>query len=55
MQHVSRFESLVDIAEKLASDSAYLGRMNDVERHEVDDATLHDIIFPQIDLNWWNA
>ncbi len=55
MQHVSRFESLLDIAEKLSRDSAYLGRMDEVERHEVEDAELHDIIFPHVDLNWWNT
>ncbi len=54
MEHVSRFESLIDIAEKLSHDSAYLGRMNEVERHEVADADLHDIIFPSIELKWWN-
>ncbi len=54
MQHVARFESLIDIAEKIARDSAYLGKMDAVERHEVEDADLHDIIFPKIDLNWWN-
>lgn len=54
MQHVSRFESLIDIAEKLARDSTYLGRMNEVEELEVRDAEVHDVIFPEIDLNWWN-
>jgi 1,4-alpha-glucan branching enzyme len=54
MQHVSRFESLIDIAEKLGRDSAYLGRMNEVEELEVRDAEIHDVAFPDIDLNWWN-
>ena len=54
MQHVSRFETLIEIAEKLGRDSAYLGQLNEVERHEIEDAELHDIIFPDIDLNWWN-
>jgi 1,4-alpha-glucan branching enzyme len=55
MQHVARFECLADIAEKLAEDSAYLGRRTEVERFEVQDADVHDVIFPKIDLNWWNA
>lgn len=55
MQHVARFESCIDIAEKLARDSAYLGRMDQVEQHEIEDADIHDIIFPKIDLDWWNA
>jgi DNA primase len=55
MLHVSRFETLVDLAEKVALDSAYLGQLNEVEKHEIADADLHDVVFPTIDLNWWNA
>jgi 1,4-alpha-glucan branching enzyme len=55
MQHVARFECLADIAEKLGSDSAYLGKLSEVEKFEVQDADIHDVIFPKIDLNWWNA
>jgi 1,4-alpha-glucan branching enzyme len=54
MQHVSRFESLGGIAEKLAADSHYLGKLNEVEKFEMQDADVHDVIFPQIDLEWWN-
>lgn len=53
MQHVSRFECLVDIAEKVAANSAYLGSLTEVERFEIQDADIHDVIFPKIDLNWW--
>ena len=53
MLHVARFETLLDLCEKLSADSSYLGRLNDVERHEVADADLHDVIFPQIELEWW--
>jgi 1,4-alpha-glucan branching enzyme len=55
MQHVARFECLADLAEKLAADSAYLGKLAEVERLEVRDADVHDVIFPEIDLNWWNV
>ncbi len=54
MQHVSRFESLTDIAEKVAANSEYLGALTDVEKHEIQDADIHDVIFANIDLNWWN-
>lgn len=54
MQHVTRFETLTDLAEKVASQSDYLGGLTEVERHEIEDARLHDVIFPEIDLNWWN-
>jgi 1,4-alpha-glucan branching enzyme len=53
MLHVARFETLIDLCEKLARDSTYLGRLNDIERHEVEDADLHDVIFPNIELDWW--
>ena len=53
MQHVSRFETLLDLAEKLASDFEYLGKLNEVEKFEVQDAEIHDIIFPEIELDWW--
>jgi len=55
MQHVARFECLADIAECLASDSRYLSQLNEVERFEIRDADIHDVIFPHIDLNWWNV
>ncbi len=53
MLHVARFETLIDLCDKLSRDSAYLGRLTDLEKHEVEDAELHDVIFPQIELNWW--
>jgi 1,4-alpha-glucan branching enzyme len=54
-QHVSRFECLTDIAEKLGSDSEYLGKLSEIEKFEVQDADIHDTVFPQVDLAWWNA
>ena len=55
MLHVSRFETLLDLAEKLASDTSYLGKLTELEKFEVQDADIHDVIFPQIDLDWWSA
>jgi 1,4-alpha-glucan branching enzyme len=55
MQHVSRFECMADIAEKLGSDSQYLGKLSEIEKFEIQDADIHDAVFPGIDLNWWNA
>ena len=54
MQNVARFETILDIAEKVHADSAYLGGLTEVEKHEIADADLHDVIFPKIDLEWWN-
>ncbi len=53
MLHVARFETLMDLCEKLGRDSAYLGRLTDLEAHEIEDAELHDVIFPNIELEWW--
>jgi 1,4-alpha-glucan branching enzyme len=55
MGHFSRFECLTDIAEKLAADPDCLGKLSDVEKFEIQDADIHDTVFPRIDLNWWNA
>lgn len=54
MQHVGRFESLTEIAEKVALHNQYLNELTDVEQQEIKDADVHDIVFPNIDLNWWN-
>jgi len=54
MLHVGRFETLIDLAEKASQDSAYLNRLSELEQFEVKDAEIHDIIFPQIELEWWN-
>ena len=55
MGHFSRFECLTDIAEKLAADPDCLSKLSDVEKFEIQDADIHDTVFPRIDLNWWNA
>jgi 1,4-alpha-glucan branching enzyme len=55
IQHVSRFELFTEMAEKLAADPKYLGRLDAVQRSEVKDAEIHDVVFPKIDLNWWNT
>jgi len=54
IQHVARFECLTDIAEKVASNSEYLGQLSEVEKFEIQDADIHDVIFPKIDLGWWS-
>ena len=48
--HAGRFENLMSMAEKVARGE----QLNDVEQFEIKDADLHDVIFPKIDLNWWN-
>jgi 1,4-alpha-glucan branching enzyme len=48
--HAGRFENLCDIAEKLARNE----ELTDLERFEIQDSDLHDVIFPDIDLSWWS-
>jgi 1,4-alpha-glucan branching enzyme len=55
MQHVGRFECLADIAQKLGDDSNYLNKLSELERFEIHDSEIHDVVFPDIDLNWWNV
>jgi 1,4-alpha-glucan branching enzyme len=55
IQHTTRFDVLTDIAEHLAQDPNYLRKLNDVQKLELKDIDAHDVIFPEIDLNWWNC
>jgi 1,4-alpha-glucan branching enzyme len=55
MQHVSRFDVLTDLAERFMEDPACLRKLSEVTSFEIKDAQVHDVIFPEIDLNWWNV
>jgi 1,4-alpha-glucan branching enzyme len=48
--HAGRFENLCDIAEKVARGET----PSAIEQLEIQDADVHDSVFPEIDLNWWN-
>ena len=52
-QPVPHLETLIDLREKSGRDSDYLGRLTEVEQHEVEDRDLHDVIFQDIELSWW--
>ncbi|HLU37961.1 MAG TPA: 1,4-alpha-glucan branching protein domain-containing protein [Planctomycetota bacterium] len=53
--HVARFERLVDLCSRAAREPEALLTLDPVERHAVDDADLHDVVFPEVDLEWWNV
>jgi 1,4-alpha-glucan branching enzyme len=55
MQHVGRFECIADVAEKLGEDPDCLKQLPEVTKFEIEDAEIHDVVFPNVDLNWWNA
>ncbi|HZL36359.1 MAG TPA: 1,4-alpha-glucan branching protein domain-containing protein [Tepidisphaeraceae bacterium] len=47
--HATRFERMANIAEQLAG-----GRPIDaLQKSQVDEADAHDVVFANIDLNWW--
>jgi 1,4-alpha-glucan branching enzyme len=49
--HYTRFERMAAISESLARGS---GReLGEIERVQIAEADLHDVVFPEIDLNWW--
>jgi 1,4-alpha-glucan branching enzyme len=48
--HAGRFENLVSMAEKVGAGET----LTAMEEFEIQDADLHDVIFPEIDLNWWS-
>ena len=48
-----RFETLIDLCGRLGRDADYQGQLNEIERHEIADADIHDVIFPNIELDWW--
>lgn len=48
--HAGRFENLCSIAEKLHHGE----QLGPLDEFEVQDSDLHDSVFPNIDLNWWN-
>ncbi len=55
VQHVAGFDVLTDIAERLNEDDGYLRKLNEAQKLELKDIDAHDVIFPEIDLNWWNC
>lgn len=55
IQHAGRFEVLVDVAERLAADPGYLARISELEKFDIQDSDMHDVVFQSVDLNWWNT
>ena len=50
--HYTRFDRMANIAHGLASGDR--GReLTAIERVQIEEADLHDGVFPEIDLNWW--
>jgi 1,4-alpha-glucan branching enzyme len=52
--HVARFDALVELcARDGATPTEALA--DELARHWVADAELHDVVFPSLDLEWWNT
>ena len=55
IQHSSRFDLFTDLAERLNENPHYLSRLDDVQKLQIKEAEMSDVIFKDIDLNWWNC
>jgi 1,4-alpha-glucan branching enzyme len=54
-QHAERFEQVTELATAVAAGDVSLDRLSKLERWPLEDCRIHDVVFPQIDLNWWNV
>ena len=54
-QHVSRFDTLTDLAEEAAENPEVLRRLDKVQKLELQEIDLHDVAFEKVDLDWWNC
>ncbi len=54
-QHATRFDLFTDLAERLNENPYYLARLNDVQKIQMREAEMSDVIFKDIDLDWWNC
>jgi hypothetical protein len=43
------------MAERLAEDPYYLSRLDNIQKIQIKEADMRDVIFQDIDLNWWNT
>jgi len=55
VQHVERFDLFADMAERAAEEPRYLSKLNPVQQLQVQEADMRDVVFKDIDLNWWNC
>jgi 1,4-alpha-glucan branching enzyme len=55
VQHVARFESLAEIAERVCDEPGAGERLTELQRFEIRDAEIHDVVFPNVKLDWWNT
>jgi 1,4-alpha-glucan branching enzyme len=55
IQHADRFESVAALAGRIATEGGSVDRLSELEQWEMRDAVVHDIVFPRIDLEWWNV
>ncbi|HET6350452.1 MAG TPA: 1,4-alpha-glucan branching protein domain-containing protein [Candidatus Krumholzibacteria bacterium] len=53
--HADRFERITELTTRVAAGGGNVDHMSDLEQWSVRDAVIHDVVFPHIDLNWWNV
>lgn len=54
-QHAERFEQIAELATAVAAGRADVDHLSELGQWAVQDAVIHDVVFPHIDLNWWNV
>jgi hypothetical protein len=54
VQHADRFEQIADLhhAHRRGRD---IDHLSELEQWAIRDSVVHDVVFPRIDLNWWNV
>jgi 1,4-alpha-glucan branching enzyme len=55
IQHVTRFDMFTETAERLSENPNYLSKLDEVQKLQMKEAEKSDVIFQNIDLNWWNC
>lgn len=54
-QHTERFEQMAELAAAVAAGEKDMNALPELDRWALQDCTIHDVVFPEIDLNWWNV
>jgi 1,4-alpha-glucan branching enzyme len=54
IQHSDRFEQIAELAVRVAAGGS-IDRLSELEQWAIRDVAIHDVVFPHIDLNWWNV
>jgi 1,4-alpha-glucan branching enzyme len=54
VQHADRFEQITDLVTRIAG-GGDIDHLTELEQWAIRDSVVHDVVFPRIDLEWWNV